>query len=278
MANEFTVNQNQGYVEQATGMMSGAQVDDIERRAKASVTTAKEETAKAENAEKTLAGAKPATGDPAAKVYGDIALDALAPGLKMVSSAADFVGQRHADTEGAKVAHAVSRTGIEGMGRNARSIEEDIMGASRKPGSYRMPHEQNAFGATTSTAAKAGVRTKPTSGEDLMASANIATMSLKDQHKEAVGSWDVKEGSTKMAGVALAKKLTFGQELSNEQALQSVYVARQQHSATLGMANQYSPGMSMAMNGPSFRPNDVLATAKNVSEWDNMDRWRGTQS
>jgi hypothetical protein len=255
--------------------MSGGQVDDIERRAKAQVTTAKEESAKAENAEKALA-AKPAAGDPAAKVYGDIALDALAPGLKMVSSAADFVGQRHADNEGAKVAHDVSRSGIEGLGRNARSIEEDIQGASRKPGSYRMPHDQNAFGAVSSAASS--VRTKATAGEDLMASANIATMSLKDQHKEAVGSWDVKEGSTKMAGVALAKKLTFGQEMSNEQALQSVYVARQQHSATLGMANQISPGMSMAMNGPSFKANDVLAAAKNVSEWDNADRWRGTQS
>lgn len=276
MANEFTVNQNQGYVEQATGMMSGAQVDDIERRAKASVTTAREETARAEVAEKSAA-AKPAAGDPAAKVYGDIAIDALAPGLKMVSSAVDFVGQRHADNEGAKISHEISRSGSEGIARNARSIEEDIMGASRKPGSYRMPHEQNAFGAVTSTVARGGVRTNPTSGEDLMASANIATMSLKDQHKEAVGSWDVKEGSGKMAGVALAKKLTFGQEMANEQALQSVYVARQQHSATLGMANQYSPGMAMAMNGPSFRPNDVLATAKNVSEWDNIDRWR-TQS
>lgn len=271
MANEFTVNQNQGYVEQATGAMSGAQVDDIERRAKASVTTAREESAKAENAEKTMA-AKPAAGDPAAKVYGDMAMDALAPGLKMASAAVDVISERHADREGAKVAHEVSRSGISSR---AISIEEDIASAGRKPGSYRMPHEQSAFGAVSSAAS---VRTKPTAGEDLMASANIATMSLKDQHKEAVGSWDVKEGSTKMAGVTLAKKLTFGQEMSNEQALQSVYVARQQHSATLGMANQMSPGMSMAMNGPSFRPNDVLSAAKNVSEWDNMDRWRTTQS
>ena len=268
-SNEFTVKQNEGYVEQATGAMSVAQVNDIERRAKASVITAKEETARAEVAEKDAAGKKAAS-DPAAKVYSDIALEALAPGLKMAGAAVDLVSERHADREGAKIAHEVSRSGAQGIARNAISIEEDIASANRKPGSYRMPAEQNAFGATSA----ASVRTKPTAGEDLMASANIATMSLKDQHKEAVGSWDVKEGSTRMAGVQLAKKLTFGQELSNEQALQSVYVARQQHSAALGMANQLAPGMAMAMNGPSFRPNEVLGNAKNVSEWDNIDRWR----
>ena len=270
-SDNFTVNQNTGYVEQATATMAAAQVDDIERRAKASVTTAKEESARAETAEKGLAGGKVAS-DPAAKVYGDMALDAIAPGLKMAGAAVDIISERHSDREGAKVAHDISGGRTQGISQNAISIEEDIASAARKPGAYRMPTEQRAFGDTPSKPG-ASIRTKATSGEDLMASANIATMSLKDQHKEAVGSWDVKEGSTKMAGVQLAKKLTFGQELSNEQALQSVYAARMQHSATIGMANQLSPGLSLS-SGPSIRPQDLLKEARDDAD---MNRWRTQQ-
>lgn len=272
----FTVNQNTGYVEQASGGMSVGQIDDIERRAKASVVTAQVEGARAEMAEKEAGGAKPAAPNEEAKVYGNLAVDALAPGLRIASSAIDFLSERHADREGARVTGDVARTRTADIASNPISIEQDIAGARRAPGAYRTPAQQQVYGtpapqASTARTADAPAR-RDTRGEDLMASANIATMSLKDQHKEAVGTWDVKE--SKMASVQLAKKLTFGQELSNEQALQSVYVARQQYSATIGLANQMAPGMSLA-SGPSFKGSDILKMAQEEAE---LNRWRTQQS
>ena len=72
----------------------------------------------------------------------------------------------------------------------------------------------------------------------------------------------------------MAKKMTFGQELSNEQALQSVHIARQQHSATMGMVNQMSPGLGLG-SGPSIRPQDLLKEARDDAD---MNRWRTQQS
>ena len=48
---DFTVSQNTCHVEQATGSMSVAQIDDIERRAKATKTTVEVDSALAESAE-----------------------------------------------------------------------------------------------------------------------------------------------------------------------------------------------------------------------------------
>lgn len=268
----FTVSKNTGYVEQANGGMSGAQIDDIERRAKAQVTTAREETARAESAEKEAAGkGGPSKGNAEANLYGNIALDMLAPGIKMMSTAADFVTQRHEDRK-APSAHAAggAQAGVS-SGRSV-SIEEDIASANRKPGAYRMPAQQREFGnKITDTIGKPGVtiRTQATQGEDLMARTNIATTSLKDQGKDALKSWDVKEGSTKMAGVQLAKKLTFGQELANEQALQSALIARQQYTATIGHAMRMAPGMGM--NGPSFKGADIMKMAQEEAD---LNRWR----
>lgn len=268
----FTVSKNTGYVEQATGSMSGAQIDDIERRAKAQVTTAKEESARAETAEKE-AGGKGTKTNAEAKLYGDIALDVLAPGMKMMSTAADFVGQRHEDKKNPAGTPAMLKRLNDGQssGRSV-SIEEDIASANRKPGAYRMPAQQREFGNKISdTIGKPGVtiRTQATQGEDLMARTNIATTSLKDQGKDALKSWDVKESSTKMTSVQLAKKLTFGQELANEQALQSALIARQQYSATVGHAMRMAPGMGM--NGPSFKGADIMKKAQEEAD---LNRWR----
>ncbi len=266
---DFTVSQNTGHVEQATAAMTSGQLDDIERRAKASVTTVEVDAARAQSAEHQAHGAASSS---EARVYGDIAADAA--GLKVISTAAELLTERQADRAEASIASDVSEAKAAGIARNPIHIESDIALAKRPPGAYRSPQQQNAFGAVDAPAksATAGVRTKPTDGEDLMARASITTMSLKDQHKEAVGSWDVKE--SKMASVQLAKKLTFGQELSNEHALQSVLAARQQHTATLGMVNQMSPGLSLA-SGPSIRPQDLLKMAEEEAS---LNRWRTQQS
>lgn len=247
---EFTVEKNTGHVEQATAAMGAGQLNDIEHRAKASVTTAKVESAKAEEAE------KDAKGSSEGRLYGDIAADAV--GLKAVSAAVEMIGERIDDKGGASP-----------FGGKAVHIDADIAGANRSPGVYRSPAEQNAFGANTPAKTKSFAKAPHT--EDLMASANIASLSLNGQGKEALGTWDVKE--TKMDGVQAAKQLTFGQELANEKALASVHAARQQHSAMIGMANQMSPGLSLS-SGPSIRPQDLLKEAR---EQEDTDRWR-TQS
>lgn len=263
----FTVNQNTAAVEQATGQMSLAQIDDIERRAKATKTTVEVDTARAAEAETKMSGGISTE----AKLYSDIIADAV--GLKTVSAAAELIVDRHEDRKGMSAAEPSREDSRADAGR-AVGIEQDIASANRKPGAYRVETGQRAFGAGISDApAKPGVsvRTRPTDGEDLMARSNIATMSLKEQHKEAVGSWDVKE--TKMAGVQLAKKLSFGQEYASELALQSALVARQQYSATVGHAMQMAPGMGM--NGPSFKGMDIMKMAQEEAD---LNRWRTSQT
>lgn len=255
---EITVSTNTGHVEQATGAMSAAQIDDIERRAKASVTTIQEDAARAEAQEHKLAG-----GNDEARLYGDIVAEAT--GFKAVTAAAELIGDRKADLAGSH---------IESASPHARHIESDIALTNRAPGLYRNPYDQHKFGAVdtvTSAIAKPGLATRTSSGagkEDIVASANIASSSLKEQEKDAVGTWGVKE--TKMSSVQLAKKLTFGQELSNEQALQSALVARQQHTAAMGMARTMAPGMDLS-SGPRFNASQILKTAQEEAD---LNRWR----
>lgn len=264
----FTVNQNTAAVEQANGQMSLAQIDDIERRAKATKTTVEVDSARASEAETKMTGGMGTE----AKLYGDIIADAV--GLKTVSAAAELLVDRHEDHKKFPGTPTMLKKLNEADRGRAVDIEQDIASANRKPGAYRVETGQRAFGAgITDTPSKPGVsvRTKPTDGEDLMARSNIATMSLKEQHKEAVGSWDVKE--TKMAGVQLAKKLSFGQEYASELALQSALVARQQYSATVGHAMQMAPGMGM--NGPSFKGADIMKMAQEEAD---LNRWRTQQT
>lgn len=255
---EITVSTNTGHVEQATDAMSAAQIDDVERRAKASVTTIKEDAARAEAAEHKIAG-----GNNEARLYGDIIAEAT--GLKAITTAAEMIGDRKADLAG---------TRIEGIASNPRHIESDIALTDRTAGMYRNPHEQTKFGVVDTVkdaVSKPDSAVRSNAGvhkEDIMASANITASSLKEQEKDAVSTWGVKE--TKMGSVQLAKQLTFGQELSNEQALQSALIARQQHTAALGMARQMAPGMDMS-SGPRFNANQILKSAQEDAD---LNRWR----
>lgn len=255
---EITVSTNTGHVEQATDAMSAAQIDDVERRAKASVTTIKEDAARAEAAEHKVAG------NDEARLYGDIIAEAT--GYKVLTTAAEMIGDRKADLAGFQT---------EGIASNPRHIESDIALTNRSAGLYRNPHEQTKFGVVdtvTDAISKPAASGRSNAGvhkEDIMASANIASSSLKEQEKDAVGTWGVKE--TKMGSVQLAKQLTYGQELSNEQALQSALLARQQHTAAMGMARSMAPGMDMS-SGPRFNANDILKSAQQEAD---LNRWRG---
>lgn len=242
--------------------MSGAQVDDIERRAKASVTTVKEEAARAETEEHKLAG-----GNNEARVYGDIIAEAV--GLKAVTAAAELIGDRKADLAGMTAG---------GAGYRSRDIESDIALTNRPAGLYRNPHEQRKFGVVDTVsgamAAKPAVSSAKAGAahhEDIVASANITGASLNEQEKDAVGTWGVTE--TRMNSVQMAKKLTIGHELASGHALQSAHVARQQLNATMGMARTMAPGMDLS-SGPRFNANQILKAAEEEAD---MNRWR-TQS
>ena len=66
---EYTVNKDTGHVPEAHVDMGRGQVDEIERQAKATVTTAKEEGGRVSQAESQIAGV--AHGNSESKLYGD---------------------------------------------------------------------------------------------------------------------------------------------------------------------------------------------------------------
>jgi len=262
---EFTVDQNKGYVAPASKEASAAQLDEIERQARASVVSAKVETSRAESAEKDMAAKE----SPEAKLYGDTALDMFAPGLKMASVAVEGLDTRYSDTAG--LDHKGSSADKPfGTAKNPITIEQDIKSVGRKPGAYRAPVGPTEVGvgsageqAIAKKSAPSG-RKAPSAGEDLMARANIAETSLKDQGKDLLKSWDMPE--KKLASVSEAKKLTFGMQHANEKALESVYVARQNHQATLGKVQQMAPNLGLA-SGPSINPNTLLREAEQNDSW-----------
>ena len=92
---EFTVSKNTSvFVEQATADQSAAQIDEIERRAKARVVEAREESARIDTQESNFSGNGIGS---EGKVYADLAMEAL--GLKLVSSVTDFIGTRMSDKD-----------------------------------------------------------------------------------------------------------------------------------------------------------------------------------
>lgn len=247
---DFTYTQNATYVPQATTDMSGAQVDEIERQAKAQVVNVQEQTARVGVSEKELAsktsgggagGAASGKGNAEATLYGDIIMDAL--GLKVVSSALDIFGTRMKDRADLKApgasADSKPRT-MDQMIRDSMRGDSDgiLLGGNKKKRS-----------------------------EDVLMGANIASQSLTEQGKGAVSTWDVK--SANIAGVARARELTFGLGNNNDFVLQGVQRVRNDHNAMLGAAARMAPGMGM--NGPSFRPQETLRHAREAEE---QDRWR----
>lgn len=269
---EYTVSKNTGHVEQAMGGMTEAQIADIEKRAKAQVVEADVETQKAHAAE--TKSQATAGNNNEAGLYGDIALEAAAPGLKLVKTAVDFIDARKMDA----AAGGLENKDIKAVtgGAQARTMDQDIRTANRAPGLYRAPVGVSVYGgpqskseinvSSTASAAKTG-KLSAAQGEDIMIRANIAETSLKDHGKEALGSWGVKDAQ--IGAVKEAKALTFGMRNSNELALQSAMAARHHNSATMHKVNQMAPGLSLA-SGPTIRPDQLLREAesyKSASDW-----------
>jgi hypothetical protein len=238
---EFTVETNTANVEQATGDMSGAQIDDIERRAKAQVADVTEKSAKTDDAEKRGAGSE-------AQVYGDLAMEALAPGAKILTSVAEFL-----DTRMSEKGHDAEAT----ASGKPRTIDEFVDDAKKAPGAYRAPADAKVYNGLS----PGRVSTKIEDKSEIVDRAGITAKSLNEQGKESLATWDVPD--QKMASVKLARQMTVDMRYSNEKALDSVHVARQQHAATQYKINQIAPGMGLG-SGPTIRPQDLLREAEMV--------------
>lgn len=246
---DFTVQKNTGHVEQAVAGMSEGQIADIEKRAQAKVVEAEVESHKVAAIESKVGGAASST---EGKVYGEIATKAIAPGLELVQTVAEFIGSRKADlnipTIGAETHPAMTP---------ARTMEHDVQLAGRAPGVYSAPVKTSIYGGGSAKS-----ETPVSDTASVFDRAKIAETSLKDQGKEAIGSWSVRDA--KVEGVKLAKELTFGLRNANEMALQSVAPAREYKSAATYQANQMAPGLAMA-SGPTIRPDQLLREAREES-------------
>ena len=106
-----------------------------------------------------------------------------------------------------------------------------------------------------------------------MGSTRVMETSLRDQPKGTHGA--LKGTETQMASVQEAKKLSFGQELASEQALQSVqryrqdrdvekgYEQRNEHPAQIAQANYGVPGMGMGSAAPQGLVMDIASRMAN---------------
>ncbi len=249
----------------ATSEMSAGTVEQIRHDAMARVTTVKEDLKRLETAEKE-ANMVPARGNSEARVYGDIAADALAPGARVVTAVAEFLGDRSAD-KGIDVSGNDPNTrGI--VSPHARTIEEDIGMAGKKPGVYRMQTPHSVYGETPSDAdtssqnfSSKGRITDQSYGATIGERSALATMSLEGQGKDAIKTWGIEEKSAKLGSVKYAKELTFHHDIANQAALDSVRAVQKEHSMMQHKAMQMAPGLSMA-NGPTFNPAKVLREAE----------------
>jgi hypothetical protein len=68
-----------------------------------------------------------------------------------------------------------------------------------------------------------------------------------------------------VAGVQIAKQLTFGLRNTNELALQSAQTARMENAAIHQRVNQLAPGLSLA-SGPTIRPDQLLREAELIDQ------------
>lgn len=184
------------------------------------------------------AASGPAQGNAEASLLLDVGLEAL--GIKTAATAVQIVSGRVADT-------------MEIRANNAATMEQDIGKAARKPGTY-----------------------EASPAEDLLSRANIATSSLDLDAKHV--NTDMWGGTdTKMNSVQLARSLTFDRDIANRQALDSVYAAEKQHSATLGHVKQMAPGMDMG-SGPSINPSQLLSHAEKHVEMEDWQRRMAEQA
>jgi len=249
----FHIVQGSTHVPQATGEDSLAEINSKEHLARSNVVTAREEQAKIDKTEQEARGSEPAKGTAEGDLFLNIATELT--GMKIISAAVEIIDDR------------VSKAHTQPL---SRTMDDDVThSAQRNPGFYTAQQTPNVY-ATQQAQTAGNQPQKPHSinGSDLFARANIARMSLNDQDGSAIQSWGVP--SQKLGSVAATKKLVFGQELANEQALDGIKLAREHNAVMRQRVEMAAPGLGMAM-GPSMRPADMARVAEEEAA---LNRWR----
>lgn len=261
---DFKVEQNSVHVAQATGEMSAAQIDEIKRQSMSQVTRAREEISKLESA-------KHAAGNSDAKVYGDIAMEAMgASGLKMLSTAAEMIDTRMSDKRGL---HGMSESG--GASAAPRTIEKEISGANRAPGFYREDVDTKEYGgakmaSTPVDFTKMGMGLLERAGHvgfSMHAERGTGNLSTWDQGSlgKMNATQNLKESLDLENRIALSKQVVFATDIANQRALESTVTAHQQLNAVRAHAAQMVPGLDMSQ-GPRIRAAELLREVRDYQD------------
>ena len=246
---EFTVEKNTAHIPEATADTAPAVIDELERRALAQVATVKETGGQLSQSE--------------AKVYGELAVKAVAPGLELVSAVTGFLSERNTDLSMNSTDPKSSETAI---GFSARTIDDDISGARRPAGVYRAPPSVKLMGDTNMVADSTKVLSFNKDSAGLLSRAGISASSLNDQPVGLHG--DLKGTDTKLSFVQQAQKLTT-LDIANKEVLESVHTARMKQSAT----PNFGPNLGLG-SGPTFR-NTILSEPPQTSMRDENSTWSG---
>lgn len=267
----YTRQVNTGYVAPPNKDMTGAQLDEVQRQASARVVEAKVETSKIER-QAQESKAAPGT-NPEAKIYGEIASNVL--GIKALGTAVEILDTRRRDRASAYTQDDA------GALKPSRTFDEDIFGASRKPGTYRAPVEAQDYAGTKTSFGKAGM--------GVVEKSNLTGLALRDAGGEDnLKTWAKKPfeemkaaDSLKDVGLTpkleLAKTASYEHTAANEKVLESVQQVRQQHEAMFAQARHMAPpGMSMGFDlsqGPRIRPQELLSEMRSMQETSTSGQW-----
>lgn len=218
---EITLDQNAKALESVNGNSSGAHIDEVERQALAEVTTLQSEKGR-------VAGASHGAGLGSGETEGSLIVGALAdqaiPGLKVLTTIGDYMSDRNSD---------MGAHGLSAKDRGtARTMEEMIGDAKRPAGSYGaaegiVPRMKNVAKFLSNDA-----------DTDKLAGGLVGGLGKKN-------AMHIPADESTAAGLTKSRENIFGKKLANTKTLDSVYAARMERSAAIGLAKMKAPGMDM---------------------------------
>lgn len=242
MAFEEILNDDKPYVAPVTIDNTVGDVDEAAKKIQYNETVALRESAQ-------MSDPSAGGGNSDASLFMDIALEAT--GMKMVGTAVEFVDERMSDKASMGDAPQKGSSGDSLFGAISKTIEQDVLGANRSPGTYASPK---------------------LSGNELIARSNIVSESVrmesptrldgKDKFTETK-AWEGKD--TKVAGMQQTKDIVLQRAMQYGHLHDNVMNVRREHSAMLGRAQHIAPSMGLG-SGPSINPRKLLNEAED--DWE----------
>ncbi len=239
---------NSAAVQEATKDSTVGEVEKIRSQALATETTARIESAKADDA------AKQAAGSDAFSVIASAAADAILPGAKSVITGGEFVAARVEDKNASAEVSPVAPIAID------ESIKEST---TRTPGLYSASVAPSVYGGDPKTSkdlsANVAERAK-TASMSLVQPTDTAGLFMRDKVKPFEGMQCETTEKT-LEAAQNAKKLVLGNEIASERALESTKVWEKTHGAAMGMAMGANVAPSVAMK---LAPRDIAGLVNEV--------------